>query len=211
MKRFVSGFIIGAILFGSMQVSGAIGKVIEVSYSINDVKVNQVSVHSAQKPFLYNGTAYVPLRFVSEYLGYSVKWDEESNVIHIDQKVTEAHTTADKIVETLKANKISLLPPKSKDSYFLLNQTTPVSYRNGTYQHIHIYQFPTIKDREKALQDFQQIRDRADMILPYVFAIENVLVFYVPHTSDQPLQDKLEEAFNTLRKENLSVVRINPW
>ncbi|MFZ5968867.1 MAG: stalk domain-containing protein [Bacillota bacterium] len=43
-----------------------------------------------QKPFIYEGTTYVPLRFVSESLGKKVSWDEKTGTIYIGETPTQA-------------------------------------------------------------------------------------------------------------------------
>lgn len=82
-KKFISGFIAGAILFGSMGALAAGGQLIEVFYGIKDIKIDNVSQMPSQKPFTYNETTYVPLRFISDKLGKPVKWDAKEQTIYI--------------------------------------------------------------------------------------------------------------------------------
>ncbi|WP_048601001.1 stalk domain-containing protein [Rubeoparvulum massiliense] len=89
MKRFFMGIIVGIILTSSFAVFAANGKMIEVIYSIKDIKINGVSkMPKGEKlqPFVYQGSTFVPLRFVSENLGYLVEWDGATNSILIDEK-----------------------------------------------------------------------------------------------------------------------------
>lgn len=83
MKKFVIGFITGSILFGSIGAFAASGKIIEVFYGIKDIKINNVSQMPADKPFTYNGTTFVPLRYIAEKLGQPVKWSPENQTIYI--------------------------------------------------------------------------------------------------------------------------------
>ena len=88
MKKFVLGFIVGALLFSTASVFAASGKMIQVFYMVKDIKINQVSKmpnNPEQKPFVYNGTTFVPLRFISENLGYPVKWDGQNQTIYIGE------------------------------------------------------------------------------------------------------------------------------
>lgn len=38
------------------------------------------------QPFIYEGTTYVPLRFLSEALGKAVEWDGETGTIYIGRR-----------------------------------------------------------------------------------------------------------------------------
>ncbi|WP_113675721.1 stalk domain-containing protein [Vallitalea guaymasensis] len=42
-----------------------------------------------KKPFVYEGTTYVPLRYISESLGKEVKWDGKTGTIYIGTKPDE--------------------------------------------------------------------------------------------------------------------------
>lgn len=85
MRKFIAGFIIGAIMFSSIGAFAAGGKLIEVFYGIKDVKIDKVSQMPNQKPFTYNGTTYVPLRFISEKFGKPVKFDSKDQTIYIGE------------------------------------------------------------------------------------------------------------------------------
>lgn len=83
MKKFISGFVAGAILFGSIGVFAVGGQLIEINYGIKDIKINNVSQMPKQKPFTYNGTTFVPLRFIADKLGQPVKYDSAAQTIFI--------------------------------------------------------------------------------------------------------------------------------
>ncbi|WP_458411712.1 stalk domain-containing protein [Schinkia sp. CFF1] len=84
-KKFITGFIAGAITFSSIGVFAAGGKAIEVFYSIKDIKIDNVSQMPSQKPFTYNGTTFVPLRFIADKLKQPVKFDTKTQTIFIGQ------------------------------------------------------------------------------------------------------------------------------
>ena len=84
-RSFVSGFVAGAVLFGSVGAMAAGGNMIEVFYGVKNIKIDNVSKTSAQKPFIYEGTTYVPLRFVAENLNQPVKWDGSTQTIYIGE------------------------------------------------------------------------------------------------------------------------------
>ena len=82
-KKFITGFIAGAITFSSIGVFAAGGKAIEVFYSIKDIKIDNVSQMPKEKPFTYNGTTFVPLRFIADKLGQPIKYDTNTQTIFI--------------------------------------------------------------------------------------------------------------------------------
>lgn len=84
LKRAVIGFLLGAMLFGGIGAYAASeSKMIEVFYIVKDIKINNVSQMPEQAPFVYEGTTYVPLRYISEKLGEQVKWDGSTGTIYI--------------------------------------------------------------------------------------------------------------------------------
>ncbi|TXK71832.1 copper amine oxidase N-terminal domain-containing protein [Paenibacillus sp. N3.4] len=85
--RFTLGFIAGALVFGSVGVAAASSsKTIEVLFNVKDVKINNVSKMPEQQPFIYEGTTYVPLRYIAENLGSDVGWDEVNQTVTINGK-----------------------------------------------------------------------------------------------------------------------------
>ncbi|MGE8037877.1 stalk domain-containing protein [Lysinibacillus sp. NPDC093692] len=85
MKKKLIGFsVAGALLLGSAGVYASTNsKTLEVFYNIKNIKIDQVSKMPEEKPFTYNGTTYVPLRFISEQLGSPVEWDSANQTINI--------------------------------------------------------------------------------------------------------------------------------
>ena len=58
---------------------------IEIFYGVKDIKINKVSKMPSEKPFMYKGTTFVPLRFVADALGQPVKWDPKNQTVWIGQ------------------------------------------------------------------------------------------------------------------------------
>ncbi|QPC47542.1 stalk domain-containing protein [Mangrovibacillus cuniculi] len=111
-KKFIAGFVIGATLFGSVGAMAAGGSMIEIFHNIKDIKIDRVSKMPADtKPFTYNGSTYVPLRFISEALGEDVKWDGASQTVHIGE-------TDGGSVTYLGDSKMSYLTYQESDSDF---------------------------------------------------------------------------------------------
>lgn len=89
MKGLLLGVTIGMAVSGS-AVYAASGTQIEVyfrslKYMFDGVQ-KAPSANQGQG-FIYNGTTYVPLRFVSEALGKEVSWDKQTSTIWVGRKV----------------------------------------------------------------------------------------------------------------------------
>jgi hypothetical protein len=101
MKKFIFGFVAGALLFGTATVYAATGgNMIEVFYNIKDIKINKISsMPDEEKPFVFNGTTYVPLRYVAEAFGQKVEWEGETQTILIGEsgKNDDGYYLGDKI------------------------------------------------------------------------------------------------------------------
>lgn len=82
VKGLLAGLLIGTAISGTVAYAAG-GSMIEVFYTVKDIKINSVSKVSSEKPFTYNGTTFVPLRFVSEALGEDVKWDSKTQTIWV--------------------------------------------------------------------------------------------------------------------------------
>lgn len=54
-----------------------------------DIAVNGVIIHMDTKPFIENGTTMVPMRFVSEALGYDVGWQQSGQRISVSKGATQ--------------------------------------------------------------------------------------------------------------------------
>jgi hypothetical protein len=98
MKKIISSFLLGGLLFGSAGAYAAGGNLIEVFYTIKAIKIDNVTQNPDKKPFAYEGTTYVPLRFISEKLDKEVKWDQNTQTIFIGNQIDEsAYFLGDKI------------------------------------------------------------------------------------------------------------------
>ncbi|MGW8444394.1 stalk domain-containing protein [Paenibacillus sp. S33] len=86
LKGLVLGLVAGSLMTG-VTAFAASGSMIEVFYNVKDIKINNVSKMPTDdsRPFVYNGTTYVPLGFISNALGQSAKWDGKSKTIYIGE------------------------------------------------------------------------------------------------------------------------------
>jgi hypothetical protein len=75
-------------------VYGVLGnKTITVTYRNISIYINGKKTTPSSEPFIYNGSTYVPLRFVSETLDKEVKWDGTNNRIDINDKTQSSDNT----------------------------------------------------------------------------------------------------------------------
>ncbi|MEI7026551.1 stalk domain-containing protein [Paenibacillus sp. y28] len=70
-------------LFGSGVAAGSSGAFIEVFYTLRGIEMNGKLQEFPEKPFIYNGTVFVPVRAVAELLEKKVVWDENYRTITI--------------------------------------------------------------------------------------------------------------------------------
>jgi hypothetical protein len=86
LKGFVIGFMCCAFLSATV-VYASDSTQIEVYFNDLKYRIDGVSKKPlVNEGFIHNGTAYVPLRFISEALGKEVSWDGENNTIWIGKK-----------------------------------------------------------------------------------------------------------------------------
>lgn len=102
MKRFMSGFLLGAMLFG---VVGAVA----VSYVANPVDfkvlVNGQEFISDPPALEVDGRTYLPLRAMGEALGVPVNWNEESRQAEVGAPPTsdnDNYSTGNEVVVSLE-------------------------------------------------------------------------------------------------------------
>jgi len=95
LKGLLLGLSIGTMLTGS--IAYASGTQIEVYFQ--NIKYmfdgfEKKTTEEQGQGFIYNGTTYVPLRFVSEALGKEVQWDSETETAWIGKKVDMSSVVA---------------------------------------------------------------------------------------------------------------------
>jgi hypothetical protein len=85
MKYYLSGIITGAVFFsGAAYASTAINVDFKpIKFYFDMVKK---SPPADKQGLIYNGTTYVPLRFMSESLGQEVNWDGDTSSIYIGKQ-----------------------------------------------------------------------------------------------------------------------------
>ena len=91
LKSLVMGAIVGGML--TTGVAYATSQLNSIDVSFNPVSFvyngEPLELGEGQQSFIYEGTTYVPLRWLSESLGKTVEWDEMSRTITIHDQVKE--------------------------------------------------------------------------------------------------------------------------
>ncbi|QNK57100.1 NPCBM/NEW2 domain-containing protein [Paenibacillus sp. PAMC21692] len=88
LKGFAAGIIVSTLFAGTVAYAAGGSAMLEVFYKVNDIKINKVSkmpTDAGDKPFIYNGSTYVPLRYIAENLGQKVGWDGETGTVFIGE------------------------------------------------------------------------------------------------------------------------------
>ncbi|MEK4277641.1 stalk domain-containing protein [Paenibacillus sp. FSL R7-0026] len=144
LKGLIIGMAIGTVVTSATTYAAG-GKMIEVFYSVNDIKVDHISKmpKGDLKPFLYNGSTFVPLAFMSDALGQPVKWDAKNKTVLIgeDQEETVLYPGKD-------------IKPINTQSALGIYNTFEVVYDGATvtdnigneYSNYHTYRFSSNPD-----------------------------------------------------------------
>ncbi len=94
MKKFILGFVTAAMFFGGIVTYAATNSKIDVVWNVKAIKFDGVTKTPSNKPFVYNGSTYVPLRFVAENLNKEVLWDKVTQSVLINTpKVVQPNVT----------------------------------------------------------------------------------------------------------------------
>jgi len=117
VKGLIVGLTIGSLLSGSAVF--AAGTQIEVAFRNLKFMFDGVEkVPQEGKGFIYEGSTYVPLRFVSEALGKQVQWDETNNTIWIGKAPHQ-------VVATYKGGQVT---QQQFDTFLAINTFFQPSY-----------------------------------------------------------------------------------
>jgi hypothetical protein len=84
VKKFILGFLTAAMFFGTIGTYAATNSTINVAWNVKAIKFDGVTKNSPNKPFVYNGATYVPLRFVAENFGKEVVWDRTTQSVLVN-------------------------------------------------------------------------------------------------------------------------------
>ncbi|WP_240420287.1 stalk domain-containing protein [Paenibacillus periandrae] len=131
-KLVMSGFVLGAMFFGGVSYAASASERISLE-AIFGVKlihngIDQTPTDPDQKPFIANGSTYVPLKAISDILGVPVKWDGENNAVIIGQQLNSFILPAPSSYELSGPDYV-----KGNSSYLDLKQNQPMKVNKKDY------------------------------------------------------------------------------
>ncbi|MCA0753721.1 copper amine oxidase N-terminal domain-containing protein [Paenibacillus sp. N4] len=86
MKKFMFGFILGGLLFGSITAtanSSTTGRFIKVFDTVKGIYLDDTKLETDEDLFIYNQRVYVPLRFMIEQTKAPVSWDSKTKTVNL--------------------------------------------------------------------------------------------------------------------------------
>ena len=104
-KGFISGIVTAFLVISLVGVAGAaVGqKVLKADYSNIKVSVNGTTIHPTTasgayvEPFAVDGTTYLPVRAVSNAVGYDVDWDQSTKTVILSNSSDASDLTTDQL------------------------------------------------------------------------------------------------------------------
>lgn len=93
----------------------------DISVMFRDIKImaNGRELRTEQEPFLYEGTAYLPVRAVAEALGCTVTWDADTKTVTLEEEAVPAskpQTTSTTSATSTTSTTSGLTPPGRPES-----------------------------------------------------------------------------------------------
>ncbi|MGF7036082.1 hypothetical protein J2T17_007133 [Paenibacillus mucilaginosus] len=86
IRDMAAGMVIGTLVFGGAAYAADAIK-LDAFYGVKLMQNGVDKTPAENKPFIANGSTYVPLRAVGELLGVPVSWDGENSAVVIGEKV----------------------------------------------------------------------------------------------------------------------------
>lgn len=88
LRILTSGFLMGAIFFGGISYAADALK-IDAYYGVKLIQngVDKTPVDQELKPFIANGSTFVPLKVIGDLVKVDVKWDGDNNSVIIGEKI----------------------------------------------------------------------------------------------------------------------------
>lgn len=120
MKKFRNTILLTGLAFtilSSSILASDGSKTIKAFYQNIKINVNNKEIVPTNEPFILSGTTFVPLRFVSDALDASVKWDGANNTITITKPVVDTEKVNRLNQElTQKNNELAVLKLKLENA-----------------------------------------------------------------------------------------------
>lgn len=139
MKKFISGFICGGLLFGGVTVFAADLK--GALFNINSVEVDgmKITVNSKNKPFTFQGYAYFPSYMLPE-LGYAPSRSRDGKTVILNSTGKKVYATGGAVaagVDYLIGS--PEVANTNAESSIMYDSSTVIKEKNGTTHLNYIY------------------------------------------------------------------------
>jgi hypothetical protein len=89
MKKFITGFILGSLLFSIIPVYAITLKTINVSYDNIKISVDGNILKPDTEPFIYNNRVFAPIGYIAEALNKDVKYNKTTDIVEITSPTTK--------------------------------------------------------------------------------------------------------------------------
>ncbi|SFS76466.1 stalk domain-containing protein [Paenibacillus sp. BC26] len=116
MKLITGGFIAGAVFFSGVSYAASNSMKIEAFFGVKLIQNGIDKTPTENKPFIYNGSTYVPLRTASDLLGVPVSWDSKNSSVIIGQKVSGSPLGTPDNVSTVDPGYLGISSPSIKSN-----------------------------------------------------------------------------------------------
>jgi uncharacterized repeat protein (TIGR02543 family) len=86
MRNVIMILLLSTLIGGSISFGAGYSKQITAWFYNIKVNINGSYVHLSKEPLIYGGSIYVPLKDVSNYLGFDVSWDDNTKTVSLTNK-----------------------------------------------------------------------------------------------------------------------------
>jgi hypothetical protein len=88
LKLVASGFVLGAIFFGGISYAATEAVKLDAFYGVKIIQNGIDKTPTENKPFIVDGSTYIPLRAAAELLGVAINWDGDSSAVVLGEKIS---------------------------------------------------------------------------------------------------------------------------
>ncbi|ACB86209.1 stalk domain-containing protein [Natranaerobius thermophilus] len=205
-KEKAKGFVMGmvfvlCIMLVSTVFAENVREQIEVLYDDITIFVNGFEREPEQEPFIYEGTTFVPLGFVSDALGEDVSWDGKEKNIYIGSKPgknviamedMDTHTATDRYFEGFHSFTTNTGEKFSNGYYF--EREYGLRFMNMEYEYLLDSEYAQFKVLIAPSEKWQD-REKEDNIGSFQFYADGEKIYDTgPISSDltEPKEVKLD-------------------
>lgn len=87
LKLISSGFILGAMFFGGISYAASEAVKLDAYYGVKIIQNGIDKTPAENKPFIVDGSTYVPLRAAADLLGVPINWDGDNSAVTLGKKI----------------------------------------------------------------------------------------------------------------------------